>query len=198
MITCEMLTKANEQIKYIELKGGKRYAKVQERVKAFRAAFPDYSIITEIISVEGKIATFKAAIIDPEGRTIATGHAQEEQGKGLVNGASHLENCETSAVGRALANLGIGIDAEFASADEMMDSIVEEQNALIKAQEDPNIKVNKKQINGIIEQCANADITVADVCKFEGIETIEELTYIQYFTLTGKWTEIVKKIKGAK
>lgn len=189
------LLDANKQIEYIQLKG-KDYATVKERVKAFRMFFPDYSIITEIISMDDKRITMKATIKDSEGRTLATGHAQEEKGKGLVNTTSHVENCETSAIGRACAAFGIGIDADYASADEIITAIKEEQDELVKARDNPNTPITKKHIDAIRYHCAEDGVAIKDVCLHFGIEELGEMTLTQYFALTNNWPESVKRIKA--
>lgn len=126
MITNEMLEKANEQIKKIDFKG-KPYALVSERVKAFREICPNGSIETEIVRVshdgeKNEVVTIQAIVKNEDGKIVATGTAQEEKGKGFVNGTSHIENCETSAIGRALGFLGLGAD-NISSADELANAL---------------------------------------------------------------------------
>ena len=96
----------------------KPYAEVKERVSAFRKVYPDGSIITEILGNENGIITFKASVI-VDSKIIATGHANEVVQAQGVNQYNALENCETSAVGRALGFCGFGIKQSIASADEM-------------------------------------------------------------------------------
>lgn len=67
------------------------------------------------------------SIIDSNGSLIATGHAHEVKGSSNINKTSHIENCETSAVGRALAMLGIGIDTSIASANEVETAIAKQE-----------------------------------------------------------------------
>jgi len=101
---------------------GRPYVMVVERLKEFRENkdYEGWSIETDIHHVAKEWVLLRAIIRDTEGRIRATGTAQEEAGKGTVNKTSHVENCETSAWGRALACLGIGLDAEgIASAEEM-------------------------------------------------------------------------------
>lgn len=100
---------------------GKKYVMVNERVMEFRAKFPDFSLESEIIHIDNDSCIVKATVKNKEGRIIATGLAREERldKNSLVNLNSFLENCETSAWGRALGNLGIGIDVAIASGDEM-------------------------------------------------------------------------------
>ena len=108
-------------MKTINIKG-KEYVEVNERIKFFRDNFLSGQIITYLISdVDGK-CTFKAEVL-VDGECVATGHAQEVEGSSFINKTSYIENCETSAVGRALGNFGIGIDTSVASAEEVANAI---------------------------------------------------------------------------
>lgn len=100
---------------------GKEYVMVNERIKEFREKHPDFSLESEIVSLDNDSCVIRAVVKNQAGRIIATGLAREErQDKtSLVNLNAYLENCETSAWGRALGNLGIGIDVAIASGDEM-------------------------------------------------------------------------------
>ena len=104
---------------------GKNYKTVAERVAEFRGDHgDDFSIVTEIISA-GELVQMKAGIISQEGRVIATGYAEEVRGSTNINTTSALENCETSAIGRALASFGYG-GTEYASADEVANAIAQQ------------------------------------------------------------------------
>lgn len=200
MITAEELKKANKQIKTIELKNKKggvtEYAEVHQRISAFKSVFPDYSIITTIVSMNEERATFMARIEDPDGRVLATGHASEAKKEGYINPTSYVENCETSAVGRALGNFGIGIKSAFASANEMVNAIRQEQEDIAKAQENPNAPINKRQKDSIYQHCAEDGVSIDDICDFMAISEIDVMTIPQYWTLIQKWSETVKKIKA--
>jgi len=111
---------------------GKQYVEVTERVKYFRLA-PEYkgwSIDTEIISMDGGEVVMKTTIKDSEGIIKSTGLAHEVQEASYINKTSYIENCETSAVGRALAMLAIGIDTSMASADEVEIAIAKDQEGI--------------------------------------------------------------------
>lgn len=99
------------------------YKTVARRVWEFREDFKltdSWGINTEIIGNTDEVILIKATVTDPMGMPVATGHAEEERGSSNINSTSALENCETSAIGRALAAAGFGgSDAEYASADEM-------------------------------------------------------------------------------
>ncbi len=100
---------------------GKNYVEVNTRLKYFREHFRGWSLETELVAVNDDTALMRAVIRNPEGKIAATGTAYERKDSpsSMVNKTSHVENCETSAWGRALGNLGIGIDASVASADEV-------------------------------------------------------------------------------
>jgi len=110
---------------------GKDYIEVNERVKHFRSnpKFENYGVNTEIISHNDdySVVIMKATITNPEGAILSTGTAMEDQTSSYINKTSHIENCETSAVGRALGFLGIGIDTSIGSADEV-DMAIAKQN----------------------------------------------------------------------
>lgn len=109
-------------MKTVDIKG-KAYVEVNERVKHFRANYKDWAIETELLSNDNGVCVFKATVKDPEGVVKATGHAYENEGSTFINKTSYIENCETSAVGRALGMLGIGIDTSIASSDEVQNAM---------------------------------------------------------------------------
>lgn len=131
MITYEQIEKANGCIKTTPIKG-KDYAEVNQRIKAFRMVYPNGSITTDIISLENGIVTIKATVVNEDGAIIGTGYAQEKETSSYINKTSYIENCETSAVGRALGFCGFGIDVSVASYEEVANAI-ENQN---KGEED--------------------------------------------------------------
>ena len=78
---------------------------------------------TEIIQLDDKKVVLKAVIRNEQDRIVAEGLAYEMANSSFINKTSYIENCETSAWGRALGNLGIGIDTSVASADEVINAI---------------------------------------------------------------------------
>lgn len=82
------------------------YEPVASRLDRFLKAHPDARVITDLVHYLADIAVFKCELW-LDGEIIATGWAEEIRGQGNVNKTSHLENCETGAVGRALANAGL-------------------------------------------------------------------------------------------
>lgn len=122
MITFNDLVTANKTIKTVNVQN-KQYAEVPQRIKAFRCIQPNGAIITEMLSNEGGVCIFKATVYDEDGRILGTGTAYEKEGSTFINKTSYIENCETSAVGRALGMCGFGIDVAIASAEEVMNAI---------------------------------------------------------------------------
>lgn len=106
---------------------GRDYIQVKDRVFAFNEAYPNGSIRTEIVSSDEKNITVKATIMPDVSKPerYFTGYSHETIGSSDVNRTSALENCETSAVGRALAFMGIGIIESIASADEVKKAVYE-------------------------------------------------------------------------
>lgn len=128
MITLETLKQANKDLESIPVKG-KNYVQVNTRVKAFRSVCPDGKIETEIIALEDGVVTIKATISDENGKVLSTGIAQEKESGSFINKTSYVENCETSAVGRALGFLGIGSDESMASAEELANALLNQEKA---------------------------------------------------------------------
>ena len=112
---------AKTNLKTTNIKG-KEYVEVNTRIQYFRENYSDGSIITEMVSNENGVCIFKANII-VEGNVRATGFAYEKEGSTFINKTSYIENCETSAIGRALGTFGIGIDGSVASAEEVQNAM---------------------------------------------------------------------------
>ncbi len=110
---------------------GKSYVMVNERVKSIRDEDNEYYIDTSIqgISDDQSLVIMKATLSDKDGNVLSSGHAQEDKSdaSSMVNSTSHIENCETSAIGRCLGNYGIGIDGSIASAEEVSDAIINQK-----------------------------------------------------------------------
>lgn len=98
------------------------YAPVADRVTLFYARFPTGRIITRLISRTEHEITVQAFVFRSveEERPSATGLASERIGDGDVNTVACLENTETSAIGRALANLGLTASSQRPSREEMV------------------------------------------------------------------------------
>jgi len=95
------------------------YETVAQRIVRWWAEFPDGRIITSIHHYDGSTIIMRAECYNNDDRLIATGYAEEVFGNSPVNKTSFLENCETSAIGRAISNSRIGHTGERASVSEM-------------------------------------------------------------------------------
>jgi len=126
-MTYEQIQNASKNIKTTDIRG-KQYAEVNQRIKAFRMLCPNGCISTEIISNQDGVVIMKASVFDEAGKLLGTGTAYEREGSSNINKTSYIENCETSACGRALAMLGLGIDLSVASFEEVANAI-EQQDA---------------------------------------------------------------------
>jgi hypothetical protein len=133
MITWDSICKAVEPMKTVNIKG-KEYATVPERIKAFRQVCPGGSIATDIVKLTDDMVVMKATVADEDGKILGTGMAFEMRDSSYINKTSFIENCETSAVGRALGMVALGVDASMASAEELVNAIKGQE--VIKARED--------------------------------------------------------------
>lgn len=149
-ITFEDIQKANETIKTTDVKG-KDYAEVNQRIKAFRMVYPTGTISTKMKSNENGVCVFRAYVYDGD-KLLGTGTAYEQEGSTFINKTSYIENCETSAVGRALGMCGFGIDTSVASAEEV-------QNAMA------NQKVDCDYRQTLINYCAANDLDMNEIAK---------------------------------
>lgn len=111
-------------MKSVNIKG-KEYITVNERLIYFRsqAAFKGWRIKEDVIELNEKEGVFKVSILNAENVVISSAHAQEYRDASYINKTSFLENGFTSALGRALGYLGIGIDVSIATADEMVNAL---------------------------------------------------------------------------
>lgn len=116
-------------MKTINIKG-KNYVMVNERIKEFRDKFKGWALVSELVSCDENSCIIKAMVLDENGIVKATGYAQEDKMSSIINKTSYVENCETSAWGRALGNLGIGIDESIASAEEVNIAIAKQEMEL--------------------------------------------------------------------
>lgn len=169
MITWEAISKAVEPMKTVNIKG-KEYVQVTERVKAFRQVCPGGCISTDIISIDESMVIMKATVTDEDGKVLSTGLAFERPDSSYINKTSFVENCETSAVGRALGWLAIGVDASMASAEELVNALKGQER--IKAKETAELKeeftpptVSRKAI--IEKMCEKLQMTTASFGKYK-------------------------------
>lgn len=115
------------QFKTTNIKG-KEYVEVNERIKYFRESgeYKGWSLTSDVYHLDEASCVIKASVLNEKGEIVATGFAQEDKSSSYINKTSYVENCETSAWGRALANLGIGIDTSIASSNEVSMAIAKQ------------------------------------------------------------------------
>ena len=191
------IQKVNSEISMIDLKG-KNYAMVPERITAFRKLFPDGFIKTEMLHHDGNTVIMQAVAGYYENGVpviLASGLAQETKGFGMVNKTSYIENCETSAVGRALGMIGLGVNGGgICSAEELVNAVTA-QNQMKdaeRAEVNPPIpaggpveKVDKLPIDPVSNYIRN------EICDFQeksGLKSYAEARK-QVFSLAEKLIE---------
>ena len=189
-ITYEQIEKACESLITTDIKG-KEYVQVNERVKAFRKLYPTGYILTEMISHDNGMCVMKATVgfyvYQEDGSRIrhdlAYGEAYEKEGNGYINKTSYIENCETSAVGRALGFAGIGIDVSIASSEEVENAQLQQTKAeIIKPQEAEVLRA----------LCEDANIDINKLCKQYKVKSLEDMNKEQYTKICrmiGEWNE---------
>jgi hypothetical protein len=139
-------------MKTINIKG-KEYVQVNERIGYFHSQkkYDKWGIETIKIKDEvcqtkkDRLVQFRAVIFDENKMIRATGHAEEYMGSSYINKTSFIENCETSAIGRALGLLGIGIDTSIASAEEV-------SNAISNQKEDSRPWLKETELKALLEK----------------------------------------------
>ena len=191
MIKFEDLKKANESITTTDIKG-KEYAEVNQRIKAFRMVYPMGTIETELLSNENGICIFKATvgisgINGTENVVLGTGTAYEKENSSFINKTSYIENCETSAVGRALGMAGFGIDTSVASFEEVANAIQQQEGEKL---------ISKVQVEALQKAIENSMLDVngtdKEIFAKYGYKEITEIKLKDYMNIVNEF----RKIKG--
>lgn len=163
----DAIAQANADIKTVNIKG-KDYAEVFQRVTAFRKVYPRGTIETVVDYLTGEVGDriigMTARAMDEDGRLLATGHAEERESFSYINKTSFIENCETSAVGRALGMAGFGISTSMASKEEV-------ENAINNQDKVATPKMLDYFRLGYTEQERK------DICRYYGKEREEDLAF---------------------
>ncbi len=178
MIKFEDLQNANKSIVTTDIKG-KEYAEVNQRIKAFRMCYPTGAILTDMVSNENGICVFTATCgyYESDGKLIVlgTGTAYEKESSSFINKTSYIENCETSAVGRALGMCGFGIDTSVASAEEVQNAINNQEEAKATSKQ---LDILKKVYTGeLLDKLlkANSITKIEDISMAKASELISKL-----------------------
>ena len=170
MATYQDIRQANEAITTTDIKG-KEYAEVNQRIKAYRMVFPDGTISTEMIFNDNGLCIFQARVYDDDMHLLGVGHAYEKESSSFINKTSYIENCETSAVGRALGMCGYGIDTSVCSADEL-------ENA--KLNQEAEKAITKAQVKTLVALAEAKGSDLDKICDYYKVNTLNEMTAKEY------------------
>lgn len=183
------LERINKGLQTIDVKG-KGYVEVNKRVMAFRELEPNGAITTEIVSLErddkGGVVTMKATVTNGNGQVLGTGYAYEKETSSFINKTSYIENCETSAVGRALGFCGIGVDTSIASAEEVANAIKQQEDQKAKPKLDrknnePSATgITKGGVDYITQLCIETGTDPAKVMSGYKVNSFYDLTTAQF------------------
>ena len=175
----EELTMVNDELKTVPI-GRKPYVQVNDRVQGFRKLFPMGCIRTEmVVYIPDDYCVFKAEVYEEE-TLLSTGYAQETVSKNQnINRTSMLENCETSAVGRALGFLGIGSVDSIASADEM--------NKAINKGKELDSTIGEELAAELVRDLMAAGQSPDTVVKYNRVADMSELTFEQYNNVRSRY-----------
>ena len=188
----EDLEAVNKELATVDIKG-KAYVQVNTRVVAFRKLFPMGCITTDIVSLENGVVVMKATITDELGTVLGTGYAYEKETSSFINKTSYIENCETSAVGRALAMVGIGTDASMCSAEELVNAINNQNNdkkAEAEQKKIENSVISKAKANALLARCQKDGVEPDKIVKLYKVGSISDLTEIMYSNLNKNWDKV--------
>jgi len=154
---------------------GKDYVMVKDRVIHFNKEHPNGCIQSKLIDrIDGtdypNIVIFEATVIPDVDKPerFFNGHAEEEIGSSQINKTSALENCETSAIGRALAMMGIGVEESFASGDEVANAVYQQDQGITKAHAEKVVTAQNppETVDGIV--CPNCKGEMTDNRDIDG------------------------------
>jgi len=124
------------------------YETVETRLEKFIKDFPDFRISTELEAFQNDRFIIKAYLYRTFADSVAfsTGYAEEKVTDRGVNSTSALENCETSAIGRALANGGYAAKGKRPSQTEMIKVERLTAQQIAKANEVPSYKTKEEAL----------------------------------------------------
>ena len=191
MISFEDIKKANETIKTTDIKG-KEYAEVNQRIKAFRMVYPQGTIETALIKCENGMCIMRAEVMIKEEngmKVLGTGTAYEKENSSFINKTSYIENCETSAVGRALGMAGFGIDTSIASYEDVANAM-QRQNEI-----DSKKVIGDKEKSILTKTCQKYNITDDEfylIISSFGYNNIDEIRMKDYASIGNKLSEASK------
>lgn len=186
-MTYKDLERVNNEMTRTDIKG-KMYAEVPQRIQAFRKLYPEGFIKTELVSMTDGMCIFKASVgvydvTDNHETIFATGFAYEREGSTFINKTSFIENCETSAVGRALGMLGIGSEESVRSAEEELNASIQQEA------EKPITEVMLKAVRNSIEKNGFDE---DKICDYFSLSELKKMTILQM----RQFNDMVEKSKA--
>lgn len=165
------------------------YATVNERIQEFYTRYPDGVVQTDLILNENGTVIFKAYIYkNQEDNKPTIGHAMEKEGSSFINKTSHIENAETSAVGRALAMMGFCIKKSIASREEVENAKLNQDKPKTKSAEKWKTITVQDQKSLFILAKNDAKLVKEVLLKYGWTQT-KEITLEKY-------PEIIKEIES--
>ena len=207
MATYEEIRKANSLMTPTDIKG-RPYMEVNQRIKAFRMCYPDGYIHTEILSNADGVCVMRAEVgfhMLGDGFKIpvslGNGTAYEKETSSYINKTSYIENCETSAVGRALGMAGFGIDTSVASFEEVSNAIAQQEAEkrpekkkannsapkVEKAVSEPSASyqdhITEKDWNVLKAACKSADMGTEELLERYQIGKPSDITYATFYDM---------------
>jgi len=200
MVEYDQIEKVNGLLKKTDIKG-KDYIEVNQRIKGFKMLYPEGFIHTQLVSMADGICVMTAEVgyyENGEKRILGTGTAYEKESSSYINKTSYVENCETSAVGRALGMAGIGIDTSVASAEEVTNAI-NNQEQIKEAEKQEKIRKEKIQdvhVKALESKCENDGVAPGFICDLYKVKTFKDLTNEMFRNITDNWDKIMERSKG--
>lgn len=200
MVEYDQIERVNGLLKKTDIKG-KDYIEVNQRIKGFKMIYPEGFIHTQLVSMADGICVMTAEVgyyENGEKRILGTGTAYEKESSSYINKTSYVENCETSAVGRALGMAGIGIDTSVASAEEVTNAI-NNQEQIKEAEKQEKIRKEKIQdvhVKALESKCENDGVAPGFICDLYKVKTFKDLTNEMFRNITDNWDKIMERSKG--
>ena len=200
MVEYDQIERVNGLLKKTDIKG-KDYIEVNQRIKGFKMLYPEGFIHTQLVSMADGICVMTAEVgyyENGEKRILGTGTAYEKESSTYINKTSYVENCETSAVGRALGTAGIGIDTSVASAEEVTNAI-NNQEQIKEAEKQEKIrkeKIKDVHVKALESKCENDGVAPGFICDLYKVKTFKDLTNEMFRNITDNWDKIMERSKG--
>lgn len=200
MVEYDQIERVNGLLKKTDIKG-KDYIEVNQRIKGFKMIYPEGFIHTQLVSMADGICVMTAEVgyyENGEKRILGTGTAYEKESSTFINKTSYVENCETSAVGRALGMSGIGIDTSVASAEEVTNAI-NNQEQIKEAEKQEKIrkeKIKDVHVKALESKCENDGVAPGFICDLYKVKTFKDLTNEMFRNITDNWDKILERSKA--